>query len=68
MKRGAGARRLSLMKERSQISSKSYEWKGGGGEHRHRSFVDILSGLTDLEKRRAVLVRWENEAQRFLLH
>lgn len=31
MKRGAGARRLSLMKERSQISSESYEWGEGGG-------------------------------------
>lgn len=30
MKRGAGARRLSLMKEKSQTSSESYEWEGGG--------------------------------------
>ena len=31
MKRGTGARRLSLMKERSQVSSESYEWKEGSG-------------------------------------
>ena len=42
MKRGAGARRLSLMKERSQISSESYEWEEGGGERRQRSFVEIF--------------------------
>lgn len=68
MKRGAGARRLSLMKERSQISSESYEWEEGGGERRQRSFVEILSGLIELEKRQTVLVCWEKEAQRFLLH
>lgn len=37
MKRGARARRLSLMKEmeeRCQISGESYEWEGGGGKHR----------------------------------
>lgn len=42
MKRGAGARRLSLMKERSQISSESYEWEEGGGEHRQGSFVEFF--------------------------
>ncbi len=68
MKRGAGARRLSLMKERSQISSESYEWEEGGGEHGRRSFVEILSGLTELEKRQTALVHWETEAQRFLFH
>lgn len=32
-----------------------------------RSFVEILSGLAELEKRQTVLVRWENEAQRFFI-
>lgn len=58
MKRGAGARRLSLMKEGSQISSESYKWSEGGG----------VSGLKGLGKRHTVLLRWEHEAQTFLLH
>lgn len=48
MKRGARARRLSLMKERCQISSESSEWEEGGGEHRLESFVEIVFSIDAL--------------------
>lgn len=68
MKRGARARRLSLIKERSQISSESYESEEGAGEKWQGTFVEILSGLTELEKRQTVLVHWERGAQMVLLY
>lgn len=61
MKRGAGARRLSLMKERSQISSESYEWGEGGGGGVLWKFYCIQYRCTGRVKSIFFLLHWEKK-------
>lgn len=63
MKKGAGARRLSLMKERSQISSEKLRV----GRKWRAMCAEEFCGLTELGESNKVLVYWENEAF-FLLY